>query len=349
MSKACLPNELIHDILSHDLGQPELARLCRSSKLLSTIAKPLLYRSILIQSWRQLDQFILSASEEDVLQVERVDIVGKRNAWEFKEVGDLKAHFASLSEGEKKEKEAQCVENLLEGCLVDSNQVDSIYIHNVVEDPNVLWTDNSGGHTLLRTLLQRQYLPNLERLVLCDVTYTAPEPRRRLLRRFPPADLDNLHHIFMSDCDLFAELKLLVSPSYGSLDDFPDLLHLAVLDGTEAGSLRPSDKYAVVYISTRLSTVDEIVSVFSQLSEVADNFPKYSLEYLALPSTLKRRLLKSETTILEYLDYLGVAIRFDGELGRSIAPSSFFEHLKGKDSEEQDKEDHPDTDDSNSA
>ncbi|GAA5896684.1 F-box protein [Sporobolomyces salmoneus] len=368
MSKASLPTELIRDILSRDLlDQSDLALLSRTSKLLSTIAKPILYRSVIIQSRRQLDQLVSGAREEDAIkEVKRVDVVGKGNAWEIEEIVDVRSDFGSLDDNEKTERVAGCAKELIEGRSVNSDKIEAIYIRNVVEDPNVVWKKGfkvdgatfaslkdfslvsyRGGLNVAAVLLQHQYLPKLERLVLCDVTYTDPggpvpiddglfmltsAGGMPLCRMLDPSDYECLEVRLEDGCDLFDQLQLLVSPSFDVFDKYPNLLHLALL--TSRYSLRLSDQYAIVYVSTRPTAANEIVPIFLKLSEIANDLSNYSLEYLALPRTFQGRLLESETSILDNLEALGVEIHYDGDLGRSMAPKSFFDHLKKKKEEE---------------
>ncbi|GAA5896423.1 uncharacterized protein JCM6883_006898 [Sporobolomyces salmoneus] len=345
MSKVTLPTEMLQEILSHRLEQNELALICRSSKDLYNLARPLLYRSIMIQCPRQLKQLVLEARREDIREVKRVEIVGKGNPWETQDIEEVASHFLGLEESEKKEKEASCVKELIEGRLINSNQIQSIFIRNVVEDPNVLWSkqfdvvpstfanlkdlsivSHRGGLNVLQKFFLRQYLPSLERLVVCDVTYTdpgGPVPISFGNGLFPA--------MFMTSDASTPRLTLFRYLRH--LRQVPNLLHLAVR--TSRYSLRPSDKYAIVYISTRSTATDEIAAVFNELSEIVTNFSDYSLKYLTLPPSFDNgRLPPGHSSVLDDLRNLGVDVHFDGELGREIAPATFFNYLKRKEEEE---------------
>ncbi|GAA5896443.1 uncharacterized protein JCM6883_006906 [Sporobolomyces salmoneus] len=369
MSKPTLPTELLEEILSHGLKQNELALISRCSKPFSTIAKPLLYRSILIQSWRQVDQFRFSAREEDVREVKRVKIVGKGDPWELDKLVDVRVGFG-VGDGHVLEKEAGCVQELIEGGLVNPDQVESIYIRNVLEDPNVLWASefrvvpstfanlkdvsiitHRGGLNVVTGLLKRENLPKLERLVIYEVTRADPGEGPAQGSDFPLltmtsdlrnpvierdlSDVDSLGNLLENGCDLLDELKIVVSPSFKSPQKkYPNLLRLTVL--SQEHTLHRADKYAIVYTSNRSSARSEIDSVFRKLSRIVHAFSRYSLEYLAFPPGFKDGLLPPQAKILDDLLSLGVEIHFDGELGRSMAPPSFFDHLKRK-REEEDK------------
>jgi hypothetical protein len=188
---------------------------------------------------------------------------------------------------------------------------------------------------LFRYLFSRQRLPNLERLALCDVTDSDPggpfpiamtSDGRSVYDTFPPSDWDSLRRSLQLEEDgLFegSKLELLVSPSWMFLKDYPSLLHLAFI--SHDSPVVSSDKYGVVYTSTRSESSDEINAVFVRLSQVAQDYSKYSLEYLAVPSLLHSRLDQTHQATLDLLTNLGVAVYFDGDLGRSIAPPSFLE------------------------
>ncbi|GAA5896421.1 F-box protein [Sporobolomyces salmoneus] len=363
MAKTSLPTELLEEILSRDLDQNELALISRSSKLLSTIAKPLLYRSILIQSRRQLDQFVAGARREDIATVKAVEIVGKGNASNTREMVGVECTAETVGHGQEWEMEGGCVEELVKGS-VKLTEIESICVYNVVENPSysqyvivfstfanlkdlsIVSYRHRGGIDAATGLLKRQYLPKLERLAVCDImantsappsrpSHGGTRPSAHFLR---PPQVHLLPHLERHS-DLLGQLKLLVSPSSHALTSclaliHPAPVHLTVLN--QSYPLLPSSKYAIVYISTRPSAANEVVAVFNDLSSIVTNFANYSLEYLALPPTFEGRLLDSEILVLENLKSLGVAIHFDGELGRSIAPPSFFDHLEKKKQEEED-------------
>ncbi|GAA5902771.1 uncharacterized protein JCM6883_007236 [Sporobolomyces salmoneus] len=210
-----------------------------------------------------------------------------------------------------------------------------------------------GGLNIVTDFLKHRYLPNLERLLLCDVTLTNPgEPLAigqlpqlmetgpggmPLFARGPPSEYGSLEGNLKGD--LIDKLRFLISPSFDIFDKYPNLVHIAIL--TSRHFLRPSDRYAVVYISTRPTGRYEIVSIFAKLSEIATDFSNYSLEYLALPPSFEGRLHSFEgrlrdyeTSILDNLEDLGVEIHYDGDLGGSIAPPSFTNYLTKKKEEE---------------
>jgi hypothetical protein len=143
-------------------------------------------------------------------------------------------------------------------------------------------------------------------------------------------DYENLEiELERNECDLFkgTRLKLLVSPPNEFLNKYPTLLQLVVVPRADE-ALRPFDKYAIVYISTRSGSADEINYVFYLLAEIANSYSSYSLRYLAIPSLLETRLSQEQKDTLAVLTNLGVAVHRDGDLGRSIAPESFFEFRK---------------------
>ncbi|GAA5950868.1 hypothetical protein JCM3765_004615 [Sporobolomyces pararoseus] len=305
MSINSLPVETLEQIISSDLEQVDLARLSQVSKLFLIIGRPRLYRSITLYSIRQVDKFNESR-QEDAKLVEQVRIIGKENPWEISKMEDLAKAYEAMSETQKQQKVAGVVKRLLEGEIVNPDQLKSVFIHQIVEDPGAVWgdafarnpkifanlTDLSivsyrGGVWIIEDFLKQSYHPNLERLVLCD---------------------------------------LVVSSPLNFLGDNPSLLHLTVF--SSASEIGQQDKYILVYPSTRASSDELIDAVFAQLQSIVTNFSDYFLKYLALPSTLELQLSISQNKILGDLINLGVAVHFDGDLGAAIAPPSFFGFLK---------------------
>jgi hypothetical protein len=394
MSTNSLAPEILGEIFEAPfLEQEDLASLCRVDKRFNAIAKPLLHRSVILYSHPQVEKLIGKEDKEDAELIGSIAVVGKENPWEIEEMQDLHDQFAAMSEMDKMQTEAGGVKKLLESdfarssrefalafrvgcfslklihCIVHAlTAIKSLFVHQVVEDPTVLWNrsfevvpqiveslkdlsivSHRGGVNVFQYLLNRRSLPNLKRLTLCDIMYTDPggvvpigdgpfmELSRDglpLCKKLDPLDYENLEAVLEDDgCDLFegTKLKLLVSPSYGFLDNYPTLLRLAVVSHTH--EVRLSDKYAVVYISTRSTSATEIDTVFRHLNDVANNYSVYSLKYLAIPSLLDSRLSQVQKVTLTLLTNLGVAIHRDGDLGRSIAPESFFEFRKKEEDE----------------
>lgn len=240
----------------------------------------------------------------------------------------------------------------------------SIFVHQVVEEPSVVWaksfevrpkvfanlTDLSivshrGGVNVFQYLFSRRYLPALERLTLCDVMSSDPGGSydtgtilsgRPIFHFSASSDSESLENIFAcTEPNFFqsAELKLLVSPSYTFLKLYPSLLHLTVF--SKKYGIEKRAKYSLVYQSTRANSNQELDSAFAQLERIANDFSDYSLKYLALPSVLEPNLTDHQSSILNDLHDLGVAIHFDGDLGSVIAPPSFFEFRKKEEEEEE--------------
>lgn len=186
----------------------------------------------------------------------------------------------------------------------------------------------------------------MERLAICDVSYSDEAKDAGIFdttlfettgEGFPfpartPSDHDCLE-MYLEESDLFesSKLKLLVSPPYGFQEDYPSLFHLPIL--TSRYPILPSEKYAVVFISSRAQSSIEIDLVFNQLDQVAANFHLYSLRYLAIPPRLPEHLSTAQKRALDDLANLGVVVGYDGGLGCSIAPPSFFEFRKKEEAE----------------
>ncbi|GAA5950865.1 hypothetical protein JCM3765_004614 [Sporobolomyces pararoseus] len=359
-SISSLPEETLNQIFSSNLQQSDLAILCRVSKQFNNIVKPLLYRSITLYTIEQADKFKENKSGDTRL-VESILITGKADAWEDDDIMNIYDAIRELTEIEKRKKELGLVKKVVEGEIVNPSQIKSLFIHQVFEDADALWkkdfsvnhqifanlTDLSilehrGGYRVLQNFLGRSLLPNLKRLVLCDLTTLTPFPvpirestdsliptfqlssDGGVLVRQAPAELDVLEdHLERAISSKNLRLDLLVSTSYDFLIRLPSLLHLAILDCEY--SLLDSSKYAVVYISTRSHTAEQIDRVFIHLADIANNYLSYSLQYLALPSDLQLQLSVENRTILNDLTNLGVAVHFDGDLGSVIAPPSFLE------------------------
>ncbi|GAA5892233.1 F-box protein [Sporobolomyces salmoneus] len=347
MSPTALPDELIEDIFTRDLEQADLASLCRTSKLFSAIAKPLLYRTITIRSHHQAEQFYRNTSQEDFESVKRLEIVGKGNPWakSIRYMETLSWRFECPEDGEEgvqvTEMGTGCVKEFIEGFVVDLDRINSIFVRNVVENPNVLWrqgygsapvtfanlTDLSfvsyrGGCKVIAPLLQRRYLPALERLVLCHVTYADPPSHPftgftgRTSYNFIEADEYRISTRRLEDhsFELFNKLKLLVAPSLDITDKHQPLVHLIVFD--YRSELRRTDKFVIVDLSDAWNET-EYADFFAGLSEGLQtiDLSTYSLEYLAVPPSLKLEFLDSSNPLLPYLESHGVAVYFDAELG----------------------------------
>ncbi|GAA5950913.1 hypothetical protein JCM3765_004627 [Sporobolomyces pararoseus] len=357
-----LPEETLDQIFSSNLQQSDLAILCRVTKQFLTIVRPLLYHSVTFDSRRQTEEFSKSRPE-DVQLVESVKVVGKGNPWEIVEMSALDEHFKELNVAEKVKSEAGVVKRLLGGEIVNSAQLKSIFVHQVVEEPSVVWdrgfavhprvfanltelsiVSHRGGVNVFESLFNLRYLPVLQRLTLCDVLYCDPggivpvgdgpfmlttSLGVPLVKKLDPSDYDCLEGILESqECDLFegTKLKLLVSPSYNFLEDHPSLIHLTVF--SKRYGIGEEDKYVLVYKSTRANSNEEIDNAFDKLQAIATDFVVYSLKYLVLPSSLEHQLSAEKRTILNDLINLGVAVHFDGDLGSVIAPPSFFQFLE---------------------
>jgi len=134
------------------------------------------------------------------------------------------------------------------------------------------------------------------------------------------------------------KLKLLVSPNYAFEKPLPpSLSYLNILTTFTYRFFSDkffSDKHVILH-ATDTGGSHEIDDLFNKLKHASDNFSSYSLRYLAIPSELSGQLSTPHKAILDSLSHLGVAIYFDGDLGRSIAPPSFFE-FRQKEEEEED-------------
>jgi hypothetical protein len=118
-----LPPETLQQIFSSDLGQHELALLCRVDKRFATIVKPTLYRSITINTLRQAEQFVEQGQKEDVKLVKSVRVVGRNNPWLLGGLEQVWVWFEIMEKEERlKERQAGCVKKLVEGELVEPSR-----------------------------------------------------------------------------------------------------------------------------------------------------------------------------------------------------------------------------------
>ncbi|GAA5995130.1 hypothetical protein JCM5350_002777 [Sporobolomyces pararoseus] len=356
-----LPEETLEQIFFSNLQQHDLAVLCRVSKQFLTIVRPLLYNTVTFYTHHQAENFHKSRAEDRQL-VESVKVVGKGNPWEIVEMKALDESFTAMSRAEKSEREGGTVKKLLEGDIVETAQLKIIFVHQVLEEPSVVWeqgfevhpkvfanlTDLSivshrGGINVFESIFSRRYLPALERLTLCDVMSNDPggmtvisqgafitttSSGLPLVELKDPSDEDCLRDVLVDEgCDLFEgdKLKLLVSPSYDFLRNHPSLLRLTVF--SQKFGVAKYDKHALIYKSTRANSDGELSNAFDKLQTIATDFSDYSLKYLVLPSSLEHQLSVEKRSILNDLVNLGVAVHFDGDLASVIAPPNFFQFL----------------------
>ncbi|GAA5991156.1 hypothetical protein JCM5350_001928 [Sporobolomyces pararoseus] len=363
-----LPEEILDQIFSSNLHPHDLAVLCRVTKQFNIIVKSLLYRSITLCSIEQAEKFKRNDSGDAQL-VESILITEKEDAWEIHDTIRMYDTMAKLSDTEKRQKESGLVKKVVEGEIDDTSQIKQLFVHQVLEDADVLWSDefsvdyqtfanlkdlsivrHLGGSQVLSGFLQRRYLPNLRRLALCDVAklrrcsipiqasanslfspFTTDLNGNPLVRIVPVVYGEDLGFLERTIKDM--TLELLVSPSFGSLSQCPSLLHLAVFDHNTP--LLSFDKYAAGFFVSDSTSDQEIADVFHQLRAIATNFSAYSLKYLTLPSSLEGQLSVLQNQILSDLTNLGVSVHFDGDSGTVIAPPSFFEFRQKEEDQEE--------------
>ncbi|GAA5950904.1 hypothetical protein JCM3765_004625 [Sporobolomyces pararoseus] len=344
MSMYSLPVETLEQIISSDLEQVDLARLSQVSKLFLIIGRPRLYRSITLQSIGQAIK-LEHSRQEDVELVRSVKVMGKGDPWAERKLSSVRRAFKKASSVEMTQMEAGCVKQLLDGKFFNLSNLTSIYIHNVLEDPNSILTSSTeldlpfrplhnlvelsivshrGGFNAVHLLLDRDYLPTLKRLTLCDVSHNYRSLGNRMgldeIREDPIVDVQFINQ----ELFLNRQLELLVGPCFEyPLIAHPSILHVAVLESCD---IHPSNEYAILFISTLLPESIELEDTFHHLTDVAANYSSssYSLKYLAFPSRLEHKLSSQQRSILNDLTLLGIAIHFDGDLGSVIAPPSFL-------------------------
>jgi len=83
--------------------------------------------------------------------------------------------------------------------------------------------------------------------------------------------------------------------------------------------------------------VEQRTAVFDHLDQVLQG--KTSLEYLGFPPAFKGALNEQEKVTLEKLEAKDVAIHWDGNLGYTIAPDSFYVFLTAKETGSEKSED----------
>ncbi|GAA5950900.1 hypothetical protein JCM3765_004624 [Sporobolomyces pararoseus] len=362
MSKRSLPTETLQQIFSSNQEQQQLAILCRVSKRFNSIVKPFLYRSVTFQSIRQTDKF-KESREEDVKLVEEVKIVGKGNPWRILEIQDLEWAYKAMNEAEKAEKESGVVKRLLEGEIVNPDQLKKLSIHGVVEDPNTLWSDgfsvnpriftnlthlsiisHRGGLKVSSHFLQQAFIPHLQHLVLYESTQSARSQPASFNERGQPVDPGRAPYesrllqatLERSNILQSSSLRLLVSPSFDFLDNCPSLIHLTAL-GFEFG-VGYRCRYAILVSPKYWINTWTVEWVFDCLRDTARRFSEYSLRYLSLPSSLQGPLYVENQEVLDSLVAQGVAVFFDADDASGIPPPSFFEFRKKEEEEEEEEE-----------
>ncbi|GAA5991167.1 hypothetical protein JCM5350_001934 [Sporobolomyces pararoseus] len=350
--KRSLPDELLLKIFSSSkISQHQLGVFCSVSKRFLAIVKPLLYRSILLGNHEHVEKLRNYGRMEDLKLIQSVRIVGNGDSRERLWMRYVDKAFMKMDQIEKLLSEAGVMKRLIEGEIVEPSQLRLISLYRIVEDPAVLLSAEfsinprifenlvdlsivsyRGGSNVVSKLLSRQVLPSLERLALCDMTeMTASSSESEFTRRTGRAPgrriFDGPLERYLVDCDLFLgdKIKLLVSRRFEFLNDLPSLVHLAVIqNGIEVDE---STRYAVAfsYSATHTTSLYYDLRIFFDLEFVAENFDTFSLRYLSLPSHYSSDLpLRMQATLDNLID-LGVAVHFDANLGRSIAPPSFFD------------------------
>jgi hypothetical protein len=251
------------------------------------------------------------------------------------------------------------------------SEIETIFIYNVLEDPTVLWHKvfkvtpklfanlrnlsivcHRGGFNIWGRYLSNYTLPKLENLVLHD--NTAAHPGRSVIvdggswvdengdvqETYREVEAVELKYRMLLTLSRQTPLKLLVSGSmdveprsYNFLLARPSFSYLISI--TRRNRLWSGYKYVIFPVFPEATARDEARTVLLDLSIVVEEFSRYSLKYLALPANSKRRLTKGDKRALKNLRKVGVAVYYDGDLGRSIAPPSFLEFRKKEQEEEE--------------
>ncbi|GAA5950908.1 hypothetical protein JCM3765_004626 [Sporobolomyces pararoseus] len=348
--KRSLPDELLEQIFSSPrISQHQLGMFCSLSKRFSAIVRPILYRSIILGNHEHVEKLRNFSREEDLRLVQSVRIFGEGDAREVFKSKGIHESFEEMDENEKLLSEAGLVRKLIEGEIIVPKQLKWLSIYQVIEDPAVSThgrflviprifanlaelsiVSYRGGFNIVSKLLSRRSLPNLERLTLCDMTEMTAFPVQQVLNGrnlLPgtPQDHDEALETHLERSDLLRDdkLRLLVSRRFEFLDEFPSLVHLTTV--MHADHLDETIKYAVLYSSNPSAPPHQFISGFSGLQVITIHFDSSSLRYLSLPSHLSGELLPHMQQTLDTLIDLGVSVHFDANLGRSIAPPSFFE------------------------
>ncbi|GAA5991169.1 hypothetical protein JCM5350_001935 [Sporobolomyces pararoseus] len=312
MSKRSLPTETLEHIFSSDVEQRELAFLCRASKRFYNIAKPFLYRSITLQSVRQADKFKKSSREEDVKLVRSVKVVGKDNPWIVHDFTEVLTDFMKVSPTQVMAMEAGCVKRLLEGSLLKTSNLTSLYIHDVLEDPRTVQNATAAPK-----------LPSGALRNLVELSIVSYRGGGNVVDSQPGARLSGIQRRHFRSIHKYLHLAVLIF----SID------RASSLDRRKL--LYKSHKYAILFLPAFPKYFRDFDIIFEHFAEIATNYSSYSLKYLALPSRIERLLWARERMILDRLTDLGVSVHFDGDLGSVIAPPSFFEFRKKEEEEEE--------------
>ncbi|GAA5914221.1 uncharacterized protein JCM6883_000779 [Sporobolomyces salmoneus] len=201
-ARTALPTELLSQTFAHlESSSPDLYHVLLASRCFYEIAKPLLYRHIIITT-REQRKRLENVKEEDNKLVRHVTIKGDGPI----DVDDVQDHF----ESEHCKLGENCVRDLLTGKVLDISVIETLHIRSVHEDEaaaydsggwhsfkaNIasnlvelsIW-DHQGGGRLWDAFLNEQNFPRLRRLGYWKVTCYEWEPWiRSVYAEEPPED-----------------------------------------------------------------------------------------------------------------------------------------------------------------
>jgi hypothetical protein len=131
MSLTVFPPETVEHILSSGLEQQDVLASMKTTRQFLEIARPLIYRSIVIRSHHQFDKFKEQVAPEDVGKVRTVSIVGKGNPWEKDKLQGVADWFRQMEESERDTNQAGTVERLFKGELLNANRALFVSTHSL--------------------------------------------------------------------------------------------------------------------------------------------------------------------------------------------------------------------------